>query len=84
MTSFVLRFTGTSSLADAVTRLQHRLPQIVLTPKTSTLVEAQVEEHDLADLKGLSDWDVSVPTYAQIPSQPMSYDWAAMKEKLGQ
>lgn len=83
MTSFVLRFTGNSSLTDAVARLQRRLPGIVLTPKTSTLVEAQVNEQDLSKLESLADWDVSRPSFAEVSPHPMSYDWAAIKSKLG-
>lgn len=82
MTSFVLRFTGSSSLTDAVARLQRRLPGVVLTPKTSTLVEAQVNEQDISKLEGLADWDVSRPSFAEVPSQRMLYDWNAIKSKL--
>ena len=45
-------------------------------------MEAQVNEQDISKLEGLADWDVSRPSFAEVPSQRMLYDWTAIKSKL--
>ena len=58
MTSVVLTYTGSPGkklLAEA--RLRRCVPGVVLTPKTSTLLEALAKN---------PEWAVSQPTFAEI------------------
>ena len=82
MTAFVLRFMGaTDAREEALERLRARVPGIELTPKTRTLVEALVEEPFIPLLQGLSEWDVSSPTYAEIDHP--AYDFSHLRGKIG-
>ncbi|ODU18493.1 MAG: hypothetical protein BGP22_13235 [Variovorax sp. 67-131] len=67
MTSVVLTYTGSPGkklLAEA--RLRRCVPGVVLTPKTSTLLEAQLDDEQLAALAKNPEWAVSQPTFAEI------------------
>jgi len=82
MTQFVLEFRGVSETRDeALARLRRLVPGIELTPKTRKLVEAFVDEPYIPLLKGLSEWDVSTPTYAEI-DRP-AYDLSHLRGKTG-
>lgn len=67
MTSLVLRFTGLASLkGQAMELLRQQVPGIELTPKTSTLLEARVDDSQVDRLMHSSDWEVTVPSYAEV------------------
>jgi hypothetical protein len=63
----VLTYTGSpGKKLSAQARLRRSVPGAVLTPKTSTLVEAQLDEEQLAVLEQNPEWAVSQPTFAEI------------------
>jgi len=67
VTSVVLTYTGSpDQKLSAEARLRRCVPGVVLTPKTGTLVEAQVDDTQLAALEQNPDWVVSQPTFAEI------------------
>jgi hypothetical protein len=67
VTSVVLTYTGSpGKKLSAKARLRRRVPGVVLTAKTSTLLEAQVDEEQLAALEQNPEWAVSQPTFAEI------------------
>ncbi|SDX30333.1 MULTISPECIES: hypothetical protein [unclassified Variovorax] len=67
MTSVVLTYTGSpGKKLSAQARLRRSVPGAVLTPKTSTLVEAQLDEEQLAALEQNPEWAVSQPSFAEI------------------
>jgi len=67
MTSVVLVYRGIpSQRKTAEARLRSHLPGIVLTPKASTLLEAQVDDSQAVMLEQDPDWAVSRPTFAEI------------------
>jgi hypothetical protein len=67
VTSVVLTYTGSpGKKLSAQARLRRSVPGAVLTPKTSTLVEAQLDEEQLAVLEQNPEWAVSRPTFAEI------------------
>jgi hypothetical protein len=81
VSSFVLRFKGVpTELQAAMKLLQQQIPGIVLTPKTGTLLEAQLDEELISKLQSFDDWDVSRPSYAEI-EQP-ALDLKRMRELL--
>jgi hypothetical protein len=63
----VLTYTGSpGKKLSAQARLRRSVPGAVLTPKTSTLVEAQLDEEQLAALEQNPEWAVSQPSFAEI------------------
>nr|WP_315186476.1 hypothetical protein [uncultured Albidiferax sp.] len=73
MTPVILQFKGLASLkGPAMERLRQQLPGVVLTPKTSTLVEALVNDSQVPRLMTSTDWDVTLPSYAEV--SPPSFD----------
>ncbi|WP_371763449.1 hypothetical protein [Massilia sp.] len=67
MASVVLTYKGTEAGREsAVDRLRQQFPDAVLTPKTDTLIEAQIDDAQVTNLKAQGDWDVSRPTFAEI------------------
>ncbi|MGJ7503496.1 hypothetical protein ACSFBF_24275 [Variovorax sp. ZT5P49] len=63
----MLTYTGSpGKKLSAQARLRRSVPGAVLTPKTSTLVEAQLDEEQLAALEQNPEWAVSQPTFAEI------------------
>jgi hypothetical protein len=62
-----LTYTGSpGKKLSAQARLRRSVPGAVLTPKTSTLVEAQLDEEQLAALEQNPEWAVSQPSFAEI------------------
>lgn len=67
MTSIVLTYTGSpGKKLSAEARLRRCVPGVVLTPKTSTLMEAQVDDEQLAALQQNPEWTISRPAFAEI------------------
>ncbi|MDQ0083602.1 MULTISPECIES: hypothetical protein [Variovorax] len=63
----MLTYTGSpGKKLSAQARLRRSVPGAVLTPKTSTLVEAQLDEEQLAALEQNPEWAVSQPSFAEI------------------
>jgi len=78
----VLTYKGPAAArAAALVRLRQVLPSAVLTPKTSTLVEAQMSEEEIALVIGTGDWDVSPMTFADV--RPPMLDLSDLRRKLG-
>ncbi len=67
MTSVVLTYMGSPDRQpSAEARLRRCVPGAVLTPKTGTLVEAQVDDAQLAALERNPEWAVSRAAFAEI------------------
>lgn len=67
MTSIVLTYTGSPrDKSSAEARLRRCVPGVVLTARTGTLMEAQVNDEQLAALEQNPEWAVSRPTFAEI------------------
>lgn len=68
MTSVVLTYTGRpDQKLSAEARLRRCVPGVVLTPKTGTLMEAQIDDDaQLAALEQNPEWVVTPPTFAEI------------------
>lgn len=82
MTNLVLTYRGNPAGRQAAeARLRRLVPNAVLTPKTSTLVEAQVEDSQVSTLEAQPDWDVSRPTFAEI--RKPSFNFKNARAKLG-
>lgn len=82
MTHMVLTFRGLAGdRSAALERLRVVLPSAVLTPKTSTLVEAQMNEEEIPLVVKTGEWDVAPSTFAEI--RPPTLDMGALRKKLG-
>jgi hypothetical protein len=67
VTSVVLAYTGAPGQRQmAEDRLRSLQPGVVLTPKTSTLVEAQLDDTVVQALASDPHWSVSPPVCADI------------------
>ncbi|MDQ0033929.1 hypothetical protein J2W30_001684 [Variovorax boronicumulans] len=67
MNSVVLTYTGSpGKKLSAEARLRRCVPGVVLTPKTGTLVEAQLDDEQLAAIEQNPEWVVSQPSFAEI------------------
>ena len=67
MTSVVLAYRGhPGARQSAEARLRQLIPGVVLTPKTGTLMEAQVDDSQVQALEAEPDWEVTHHTFAEI------------------
>lgn len=81
MKTVVLTYQGSAAgRRSAEEDLRRQVPGIVLTPKTQSHVEAQVEDAQLPVLKRVSGWTVSLPTFAEIC--PPSLNLKNLRAKL--
>ncbi len=84
MKTVVLMYEGTSAGRQfAEDDLRRQVPGILLTAKTQSLIEAQVEDDQLPELKRVSEasgWSVSLPTFAEI--RPPSLNLKNLRAKL--
>jgi len=82
VTRVVLKYQGTPAARDAAeAKLRELIPEVHLTRKTSTLVEARIDDAQADALARLDEWTVSLPTYADI-GRP-TFNLANMRAKLG-
>lgn len=81
MTKVVLTYQGSAAgRLSAEDDLRRQVPGIVLTPKTSSHMEAQVEEDQVPLLLRVANWSVSLPTFAEI--RPPAINLQNMRAKL--
>jgi hypothetical protein len=80
VTNVVLTYTGVPEkrqLAEA--KLRSSMPGLVLTPKTSTLIEAQLDDSQISLLVQDPNWAVSEPVCAEIRRPAMNLKNARAK-----
>ena len=83
MATVVLSYKGPPGRFEAaMNQLRLEVPGGVLTRKTSTVVEAQLEDSQIAALHASSDWTVRPTVYADV--SPPRQNLARMRSKLQQ
>ncbi|MBN8490305.1 MAG: hypothetical protein J0M00_02595 [Burkholderiales bacterium] len=81
MKRVVLTYEGSKAgRSSAEASLRRQIPGIVLTPKTQSHVEAEVEDAQVPLLKQVSGWSISLPTFAEI--RPPALNLKNMRAKL--
>ena len=80
----VLSFKGPAELRSAaLARLHRQFPGVILTPKTDTLVEAQLNASQASSLRAEanSEWEAFEPTSASF--EPPALDLAKLGKHFG-
>ena len=77
----VLAYKGVpSQRQEAEVKLRRALPGVVLTPKTTTIFEAQVEPAQVEEVVRSGFWRIVTPVYAEI--RKPAYDFERLRAKL--
>lgn len=78
----VLAYEGVpSQRQEAEAKLRSAVPGIVLTRKTSNIVEAQVEASDVEQLIRSGVWRIVTPVFADIKKP--AYDLSRLRAQFG-